>query len=804
VKILYVGDSQKMMDAYKIHLNSLFKKANIEFRDVYFLCVSAKVTPVIVNETRAGKRVECVQNAKEYGDAMRQLIKTLKITHLIIADPAACYVVAGNYSLHLCRGSVYTFDGIPAFVVNRMMSLNLLDYGDFVMRNDFDKIGRWVHGKQKNEPAFQMQVTHSLADVTAFVKEMRSCFVAAVDCETKGQGETGFIETIQFSGLNKQGEIKTWVIPFFNPLKPGGVHWQNEEDEVKVHAAVKDILESPDIFKVFHNGVYDNSFLLMYRVATGGYFFDTQYGWHSLFCELPKSLHFISSLLVDSYQFWKEDLKGSEEDNGLQRTQQQLDTFWRYGGQDTHYTLLASISLFHILARVEYARTNYCSHTFPLNIGPALNMSVRGMRVDFARFMELKSKYERDLETRAKRVAIAVDNAEFNPRSPPQVTSLFFDVLGARLPERVKQKGSGEPLLKQVAEQHPIMKMYVDMILDYRETATMLSKYFYIKFFSGRFRYAVRMDGTETARAASGQFLWKGTNAQNVPLDARACYIADTGYLLVECDFSQSDAKFVAYQSEDERYIATMESGKDTHAVHCAFFFKLKYENIIKGLKAKDPFYSHQVTGVRQVTKRIVHGSNFMMQMFTLYGQMGRDAVVAAAQALGYHDAVKFTQKQLIKICEQLLESFHHMYPGLRPWYERVAKTGSTGDKLLRNGFGFSRRTFGKPENKATLRTWVAFYGQSGTAGNLNRAMKQVWYGHNGGPPLDDGKDLMLLLQVHDSLLLQVKEDKLHLVKKVIDIMEQPVTINGRTFHVAVDAKAGRRWGAEMKQLNFG
>ena len=52
--------------------------------------------------------------------------------------------------------------------------------------------------------------------------------------------------------------------------------------------------------------------------------------------------------------------------------------------------------------------------------------------------------------------------------------------------------------------------------------------------------------------------------------------------------------------------------------------------------------------------------------------------------------------------------------------------------------------------------------------------------------------------QVHDSIIAAVPRDNVQLVDKLLTIMEEPVTIKGRTFKVPATAVIGLRWGDSM------
>src|SRR3546814_9844969 len=86
----------------------------------------------------------------------------------------------------------------------------------------------------------------------------------------------------------------------------------------------------------------------------------------------------------------------------------------------------------------------------------------------------------------------------------------------------------------------------------------------------------------------------------------------------------------------------------DGHAIHGELCFARPYDWIVAGKKAGDPDVVHPTRGVRQLVKRVVHGSNFMMAAMTLYLTMGRDAVVVAAKLAGHSNADSWPQEELV------------------------------------------------------------------------------------------------------------------------------------------------------------
>src|SRR3546814_20506253 len=95
---------------------------------------------------------------------------------------------------------------------------------------------------------------------------------------------------------------------------------------------------------------------------------------------------------------------------------------------------------------------------------------------------------------------------------------------------------------------------------------------------------------------------------------------------------------------------------------------------------------------------------------------MGRDAVVAAATALGINGASRFGTQQLVRVCEMLLEEYHVLYPRLRPWYREIESVLKK-EKRLTTAFGWTRQFFGSSSNPKVQREATAFFGQDRTRG---------------------------------------------------------------------------------------
>lgn len=798
MKALYLEPDAGISAGYKHHLSLFLAAAGLNAKDVWWANIHNKVKGAI---KKKGNGQKYLARAKEVQAEVDGYINTIRPDILIVNDEAVVGILsAGAVSLEQTRGSVYVYKGLPCMVLGDVAMINRRAHGKWLFSQDIGKLKRWLDGTRRCEPKFEYTVIHSAADAYTAYEYLKDCIIIGSDLETRDD----WIDCISYCGV-KGTEVRNYLFPFFNPLKPGGCHWQDDEEHAYVWSIVAAI-NACEVPKAYHNGVYDSAYLIRHNVPPTNFFFDTQVILHSLFCELPKSLNFVASICVDTVQYWKEDLKGSKEE-GMPKTQAALDRFWRYCCQDSYYTIMSLQTILHLLINTDWAMHNYIERMM-LNLGPGLNMSMRGIWRNPVEFKRLRDEWSAKATAADEKLAIMMDDPDFNPGSPPQCKELFYTVLGAtKRRVRGKTGATDEPTLKFISLDHPFVEAFARAILDCREPRKLISTYFNYKQRRTRFHYAMRADGTNTSRFASGKFMWEGTNVQNIPDKLRTYLAADPGYTMFNVDYSQSDARFVAYESGDAAYIRNVESDRDTHCVHGAHFFGETYDHFNGQYAAKDPKYADPRRGLRQCTKKVVHGSNYLMGAGTLLEtiivELDKDAVITAATAIGYVDAHLLNDKQLIQVCGKLLNSYHTLYPELKPWYERVIAIVEE-HRTLTTALGFTRLFFGDPTSHTVKREAVAFLGQGGTGGNINRTLLYLWYGCTelGIEPLD-GKDLFLLMQGHDSILGQVKTEKLHILKKVVDIMELPVIINGVERVIPTDTKIGPSWGDTMKEMKW-
>lgn len=800
MKILWLCDPPFMKQTTsRAILSQTLQKAGVPYGSVIFNDLRAKTAGL--NDYNPKKKIPeaLLISARK---ALDNDIKILRPSLIVLNDEAAVRVVTGQkYALGTVRGSLYYYAGIPCICIGLHREFRYRHQAQFEFELDLAKIARWATGKQHVEPAFDYTLCKTVDEVRSFAEAAKNSVMVATDRETAG----GFVTCTSYTYNTPEGKLRTFVIPFFDPWKETGAYWDREQDEVEVWEIVGD-LNASSVVKAFANGTYDCAYDIQCGVPCTNYLVDTQNLIHSIWCEAPKSLDSVASYTCDHYTYWKDENKGAKED-GVGRNYEGLHRYWRYNGMDSYYTWLSAVGLLRRLVQTPYALRNYNSE-FRLSIGPCLAASFRGLKTSKLRHEIIMTQKQIEFEAGKKDMKELANEPDFNVNSSKNVAWLLYDILGAKK-TRIQREGTklgvrstDEKVLRLMKEQRNFWVDHaIDRLLEAKKPGGVLSKYgnyWELCYRNGRFLSWHNASGTDTFRLNSGscQF-WTGTNGQNFQPEIQEMFVADPDYVFVDIDYSASDDWFVAHEAEDVDKIANLKS-KDVHSWHAHKFFGKSYDEVVRGKKQHEPWVVHAITGVRQISKKVAHGKNFLMGGATLYNTAGRDMIVAAATMMGYVNPERMTDKELIGICNLLGDIYDDprtgMYKRIRAWQKEIAVELAKNGNCATNSFGLTRKFFGNAEDHETQRALCSFFGQSGTSGNINRATNEIFYGG-----VDDGRLCMFVLQVHDSLKFLIHKSVLHeKIAAIKEIMERPVTVKGRTFVVPTEITVGLTDGKGM------
>lgn len=637
---------------------------------------------------------------------------------------------------------------IEVLFLNPLAQLVSTAEGEFVFKRFVSKItdaARWFPQTTFTWELWTPQRHHVL------VEKFTQTKLLAVDIETYVGDPERRIHCVGYCGLFADGSTHIVVVPFKDML---------------AHSFVR-TLNGCATPKIFQNGMYDNLYFLRWNVPCYNWLYDTQHMFHSWYSELPKRLDFITAFTVREIRFWKDDASaGTEHD------------LFEYNARDCWATLHAWCAL--MLETPQWAKTNYLLE-FPL-VFPCLHQEADGLSLDKEKFTEAKEKAEAALNVQQQKLT-AWFGPTFNPASPVQCKNLLM-VLGMKNVESADSKS-----MIACAAVHPFNELIISAIIAYRKQAKLLSTYFkWEKFWNERLYYKTNPAGTDTGRLASTESsFWTGLQIQNIPQGkAVKSWIRcdDNWQGLAEGDYAQSEARCVGYLSGCTSLIDLVESDKDYHSFNASAFFGVRYEDVDKPL--------------RNLSKRVNHGSNYNMGAGVLLDTMGPKAAAEARVLLKL--PAKWT---LIQVCQHLLKTYENTYPEVkRDWYDALKREIKITHKLT-SSLGWTRFFFADPtQNKPALNAAVAHGPQNLSVTIINKVFYQIWrdtvYGDLRGR-------VRVKAQIHDSIFFAFRgDDTPEIVRKR---MENPVQIKDvhrveRTLLIPPDMSAGdnhAKYWADLK-----
>jgi DNA polymerase I-like protein with 3'-5' exonuclease and polymerase domains len=731
---------------------------------------------------------------KEQGHYGLTTSKTYEIGNLLIAANAAqCDAILlsneetlancvkseeeKNPSLSTWRGSRLNFS-IPTIVISPLTHLKSLPYGEFVMRKDLAKLSQ-----VKRKP---LQLKYKLMETKKDREEgaalLSTSKLISIDIETD---DLNRITCISFSALLSMGKTITYLLPFWDFEVP---HFLSDTDFIHAHSTMKTIVEN-SVPKVFQNGLYDVQLLIGHQCWVENWIGDTMALNYCKWSELPKDLAFIASLYLYDYYYWKEDKKTND-----------LQKFWLYNARDAWNTL--RIFLHQCADQETYQIRNY-QEQFRL-VFPSLYCAFEGFKIDEQAKAEQRIEVEKERDKALVNLQIMTCDATFNPGSSQQVATFIYDIIGAKPQKDYKgnvSRSTDEKVLKKVALQHPLLERIIREIWNYREQEKLITTYFNAVPLNGRLFYSLNPFGTDTGRMASRKSNWRlkyrdeknkikktgyGAQVQNIPPEAKKFLIADAGYVVLEPDNNKSEARCVSKLSKCKPMQQALEDKtKDFYSSLGTLFFGIPYEQVTKALR-------------NLVLKRIVHGTNYMMQEDTFIDNIGIPQIMEGTKLLGAHispnleyDETKLHFQNIKQFAKFLLESYHKPFPEVREWY-KVIKRKIMATKKLVSVLGWTRYFFGDIENvPAVLRSAVAHEPQNLSVAILNRG----WYKLYKELVIPSNGEVRLKAQVHDSAPCQVLEEKKDYYAPLIcKCLESTVMVGDEPLKIPVDYKMGHSW----------
>jgi DNA polymerase I-like protein with 3'-5' exonuclease and polymerase domains len=373
----------------------------------------------------------------------------------------------------------------------------------------------------------------------------------------------------------------------------------------------------------------------------------------------------------------------------------------------------------------------------------------------------------------------------FNPHSPVQCAALLYEKLGLKVRYSRKRSADGtrrpttdDEALEALATKYPEHAALIDLILAARGLRKQLGALRTRLDDDGRWRASFNVCAAETGRmSSSGSPYRTGANLQNIADKNRGIFVADPGLELWYADLEQAESRIVAYTSECPQDIDDHNAG-DTHTnLARTLFPHLAWGTdsdraIADGFPPWDPDHEY-----RHYAKIVRHGTNIGMSG----NGVARQLHIPAAQG------------------KALREAYFARYPeNAARQVELRRAIRDTG--VLVGPLGNTRRFLGRLWEDDVQREGLAQIQQSTVAWMLNLAMWRIWYEMDGrlsvaSPPRpSDPCRVWVLGQIHDAILGLRRPGDDDAMRRVVEIMQCPVLINGEPVVIGAEVQVGRSW----------
>ena len=384
------------------------------------------------------------------------------------------------------------------------------------------------------------------------------------------------------------------------------------------------------------------------------------------------------------------------------------------------------------------------------------SMEIEGVRVDTKVLDEMGENINKKLDELTSEI-YNYAGEEFNIQSPKQLGEILFEKLEIPYPKKKKTSYStAREILDKIVDYHPI----VEKIIEHRT----LNK-IYTTYIVG-IKNCVKEDGklhtiytqtlTRTGRLSSIE-----PNLQNIPIrykegkEIRKAFIPEENSVFLSSDYSQIELRMFAHMSGEQNLIDAFKHHLDIHTKTAMDIYHVSKDEVTKNM--------------RRDAKAVNFGIIYGISSFGLAEDLGVD----------------------IKTAKKFLDNYLETFPGIKNYMDKVIKDAyETGYvKTIMN----RKRKIDELYNtnhmikvqgeRMALNTPV----QGSSADILKKAMIDIYNEFN-----RLNLKSKMILQVHDELIFNVKNDELEKVKEiVINFMENAYKLN---VPLEVDVEIGKNW----------
>ncbi|NMC09213.1 hypothetical protein GYA44_02710, partial [Candidatus Microgenomates bacterium] len=368
-------------------------------------------------------------------------------------------------------------------------------------------------------------------------------------------------------------------------------------------------------------------------------------------------------------------------------------------------------------------------------------MEKRGIKIDIDYLSGLNDNVLKKVESLSKEIFDTVGH-EFNINSPKQLSDILFNELGLQSNKKLSTR---ESVLNDLVGTHPC----IEKILEYRELNKIYSTYTnpLLQMARENDEGAIHTDFKQTG-TSSGRLSSVNPNMQNLPAQGewaeklRKAFVARDGFKFVGMDYSQIELRIMADMSKDDLLIEDFKNDLDIHRSTASRILDKDIEEITKA--------------ERSIGKTVNFGILFGQTSFGLASMLKIPNEVAQGYIRAYFDHYLGVENY-IRTLEKEAYKFGYVQTML----------GTT--RIIR---GIQSKNIRM--RRAAQREAVNMPIQGSESDIMKLAMNEL----DSLIEKEFKDSAYILLQVHDELVFEVKEEKVEdFEKKASYIMKNIVSL---------------------------
>lgn len=734
----FVGPSGRVLD-------DLLNKAGITRSECW-------VTNVVKYQP-PGNNIKKVKNLGAYKDFLIQELRTINPRIILALGNVPLQALTGQTGITQWRGSILSCAELGKRVIPTYHPAYLLRSDSIIDKSvaEFD-VNRLVEEMALEPiPSRNLVVIKDSAQLYRYIDKWKRQGVKNVTADIETHKS---IPVCLGFGPSKSEAIS---IPLFNEL------WGTQFCNYPVRELAEFWKMADHILRFFgvigQNWKFDYSKLFPMGFRVPKFIADTMLMAHTRFPELPKGQAFLTSIYTRE-PYYK--LEGKE----FHPKKDSADRLFLYNAKDC----AVDYEIFEVLDKeletfgVRDFYYQFVHHLHDLYF----DIEREGILCDTEARAALKEKYANLKKENDAALADAVGHP-VNVASSKQVCAVLYDELG--LPERkgkpyynkdgdlVQGRTADEDTIIALAanwgERKPKIVPIINLILKGRGIVKIMGTYIdACPDYDGRYRTSYQIVGTETGRTATKTLAPPsrpepiGLAFQVSPKEIMVMMKPDDGYVYLECDLSQAEARIVDLLCEDYEGLKEYDT-IDKHA---------KTARIVLGLA--DDFPITKKSPERFLGKTSRHAGSYDMGKH-------RAMLTINTDAHKYGIPISVSEWRAGKI----LENFHGAYPLIRRvFHAEVQNALASSGRILVNPFG-RKRIFGARWGDPLFKEAYAFIPQSTVGDVVKRGMLYI---------RNVIQDARIVVEKHDAVGLLVPKNEVERYATVVrDGLEMPIDFSG-------------------------